>query len=85
VKRLYATESVDEAQRIQALLKSAGIESSLETKSGGGVITGAVVFGIYIEDKDAAEAVGILAGWLEKDLDPEEPDLPMTETEDPSG
>jgi len=79
VKRLYATPSVDEAQRIQALLKAAGIESSLETKSGGGVVTGAVVFGIYIEDQDAPEAVGILAGWIEKDLDPDLPDLPLEE------
>ncbi|HEV3026666.1 MAG TPA: DUF2007 domain-containing protein [Planctomycetota bacterium] len=85
MKRLYATESVDEAQRIQALLQRSGIDSSLNTKSGGGVVTGAVVFGIYIEDKDAAEAVGILASWLEKELDPEEPDLPMTETGGPSG
>lgn len=79
MKRLYATPSVDEAQRIQALLKAAGIESSLDTNSRGGVVTGAVVFGIYIEDKDAAEAVGILAAWIEKDIDPVEPDLPMEE------
>jgi len=75
VKRLYATESVDEAQRLQVLLKAAGIESSLDTKSGGSVSTGAVVFGIYIEDKDAPEAVGILAAWIEKEEAPEE-DLP---------
>ena len=75
MKRLYATPSVDEAQRIQALLKAAGIESSLDTKSGGSVSTGAVVFGIYIEDKDAPEAVGVLAAWLEKEEAPEE-DLP---------
>jgi len=79
VKRLYATPSVEEAQRIQALLKAAGIESSLDTKSGGGVVTGAVVFGIYIDDRDAAEAVGILAAWIEKDIEPDEPDLPMEE------
>jgi type III secretory pathway lipoprotein EscJ len=79
VKRLYATGSVDEAQRIQALLKAAGIDSSLDTKSGGSVVTGAVVFGIYVEDRQAAQAVDVLAGWLEKDLDPEEPDL------DPAG
>jgi len=79
VKRLYATPSVDEAQRIQALLKAAGILSSLDTKSGGGVVTGAVVFGIYIDDRDAAEAVGILAAWIEKDIEPDEPDLPMEE------
>lgn len=75
MKRLYATESVDEAQRLQALLKAAGIESSLDTKSGGSVVTGAVVFGLYVEDKDAPEAVGVLARWIEKDLEPEEPDL----------
>jgi hypothetical protein len=75
VKRLYATESVDEAQQIQALLEAAGIDSSLDTKSGGGVVTGAVVFGIYIEDVHAAKAVGVLADWLEKRLDTEEPDL----------
>jgi len=75
VKRLYATESVDEAQRLQDLLKAAGIESSLDTKSGGSVVTAAVVFGIYVEDKDAPDAVGILAKWIEKDLEPEEPDL----------
>ena len=79
MKRLYATESVDEAQRLQELLKAAGIESSLDTKSGGSVVTAAVVFGIYIEDKDAPDAVGILAKWIEKDLDgPEEPDLEVT-------
>jgi type III secretory pathway lipoprotein EscJ len=76
VKRLYATESVDEAQRLQALLKAAGIESSLDTKSGGSVVTGAVVFGLYIEDKDAADAVEVLAKWMEKEMEtPEEPDL----------
>ena len=75
MKRLYATESVDEAQRLQDLLKAAGIESSLDTKSGGSVVTAAVVFGIYVEDKDAPDAVGILAKWIEKDLEPEEPDL----------
>jgi type III secretory pathway lipoprotein EscJ len=75
VKRLYATESVDEAQRLQSLLQAAGIESSLDTKSGGSVVTGAVVFGIYIEDKDAADAVEVLAKWIEKNLEPEEPDL----------
>lgn len=75
MKRLYATESVDEAQRLQELLKAAGIESSLDTKSGGSVVTGAVVFGIYIEDKDAPDAVGVLAKWIEKDLEPDEPDL----------
>ena len=79
MKRLYATESVDEAQRIQALLKAAGIDSSLETKSGGSVVTGAVVFGIYVEDRHAAEAAGVLASWLEKDLDQDAPDL------DPAG
>jgi hypothetical protein len=76
VKRLYATESVDEAQRIQGFLKQAGIESSLETKSGGAVVTGAVVFGIYVEDKDAPDAAGLLAEWIEKHLDPGEPDWP---------
>ena len=75
MKRLYATESVDEAQRLQDLLKAAGIESSLDTKSGGSVVTAAVVFGIYIEDKDAPDAVGILAAWLEKQDEPEA-DLP---------
>jgi type III secretory pathway lipoprotein EscJ len=76
VKRLYATESVDEAQRLQVLLKAAGIESSLDTKSGGSVVTGAVVFGLYIEDKDAADAVEVLAKWMEKEMEtPEEPDL----------
>jgi len=76
VKRLYATESVDEAQRIQDLLRRSGIESSVDTKSGGAVVTGAVVFGVYVEDKDAPEAAGILADWIEKHLDPEEPDWP---------
>jgi len=75
VKRLYATPSVDEAQHLQGLLQAAGIDSSLDTKSGGSVATGAVVFGIYIEDKDAPEAVGILAAWIEKEEAPEE-DLP---------
>jgi type III secretory pathway lipoprotein EscJ len=76
VKRLYATPSVDEAQHLQGLLKAAGIESSLDTKSGGSVSTGAVVFGIYIEDKDAADAVEVLAKWMEKEMEtPEEPDL----------
>jgi len=79
VKRLYATESVDEAERIQALLQAAGIDSSLDTKSGGSVVTGAVVFGIYVEDRHAAQAAEVLAGWLEKDLNPDEPDL------DPAG
>ena len=77
MKRLYATESVDEAQRLQALLKQAGIESSIDTKSGGSVVTAAVVFGLYVEDKDAPEAAGILADWIEKHLDPEEPDFPI--------
>lgn len=75
MKRLYATESVDEAQKLQGLLKAAGIESSLDTKSGGSVVTGAVVFGIYIEDKDAPDAVGVLAKWIERDLEPDEPDV----------
>ena len=75
MKRLYASTSVEEAQHIQGLLKAAGIESTLDTKSGGSVQTGAVVFGIYIEDKDAEKAVGVLAAWLEKGLDAEEPDL----------
>ena len=76
MKRLYATESVDEAQRIQDLLRRSGIESSVDTKSGGAVVTGAVVFGVYVEDKYAPEAAGILADWIEKHLDPEEPDWP---------
>jgi hypothetical protein len=76
VKRLYASTSVDEAQRIQALLEEAGIPSTLDTKSGGGVSTGAVVFGIYIDDKHTSRAVEILAAWLERDIDgPVEPDL----------
>ena len=75
MKRLYASESVDEAQRLQALLKSAGIESTLDTKSGGSVVTAAVVFGIYIQDQDAPAAVEVLAKWIEKGLEPDEPDL----------
>ena len=75
MKRLYATPSADEAQHLQGLLKAAGIDSSLDTKTGGSVSTSAVVFGIYIEDKDAPEAVGILAAWIEKEEAPEE-DLP---------
>ena len=75
MKRLYATESVDEAQKLQGLLKAVGIDSSLDTKSGGSVVTGAVVFGIYIEDKDAPGAVEVLATWIEKSLEPDEPDL----------
>jgi hypothetical protein len=82
VKRLYATESVDEAQRIQGLLKQAGIESTLDTKSGGSIVTGMVVFGVYVADKDAPDAAAILADWIEKHLDPEEPDFPMG---DPGG
>lgn len=76
MKRLYATPSVDEAQHLQGLLEKAGINSSLDTRTGGGVSTGAVVFGIYVEDKDAPEAVGILASWIEKELEgPAEEDL----------
>ncbi len=76
MKRLYASTSVDEAQSIQALLEKAGIESTLDTKSGGGATTGAVVFGIYIDDKHTPRAIEILAAWLEKDIDgPAEPDL----------
>jgi hypothetical protein len=76
VKRLYASTSVDEAQGIQALLEKAGIESTLDTKSGGAATTGAVVFGIYIDDRHTPRAVEILAAWLEKALDgPVEPDV----------
>ncbi len=84
MKRLYATESVEEAERIRAFLKAAGIEASIDTKSGGAVPTGAVVFGIYVRDPDAPDAAGLLADWIEKHLDPEEPDLPMTEPDDPT-
>lgn len=84
MKRLYATESVDEAQRIQGFLKQAGIESTLDTKSGGSVLTGAVVFGIYVADQDAPDAAAVLAEWIEKHLDPEERDFPMGEAESPS-
>ncbi|HLY08686.1 MAG TPA: DUF2007 domain-containing protein [Planctomycetota bacterium] len=83
MKRLYATGSVDEAERLQALLRRVGIDSSVDTKSGGSVVTGAVVFGIYVEDRDAPEAAGILADWIEKHLEPEEPDLPMNDEEEP--
>ncbi len=83
MKRLYATESVDEAQRLQALLQQAGIGSTIDTKSGGAVVTGAVVFGLYVEDRDAPEAAGILADWIEKHLDPQEPDFPLGEAEAP--
>lgn len=76
MKRLYASTSVDEAQSIQALLEKAGIDSTLDTKSGGGATTGAVVFGIYIDEKHTPRAVEILAAWLEKGIDgPIEPDL----------
>ena len=76
MKRLYASTSVDEAQRIQALLEKAGIDSTLDTKSGGGATTGAVVFGIYIDEKHTPRAVEILAAWLERDIDePAEPDV----------
>ncbi|HZE96748.1 MAG TPA: DUF2007 domain-containing protein [Planctomycetota bacterium] len=79
MKRLYATPSVDEAQKLQELLKQAGIESSIDTRAGASVQTGAVNFALYIEDKDAPAAVGVLAAWLEKDLDvPDEPDLEVT-------
>ena len=76
MKRLYATESVEEAERIQAFLKRAGIEASIDTKSGGAVATGAVVFGLYVRDLDAPEAAGLMADWIEQRLDPPEPELP---------
>ena len=83
MKRLYATESVEEAERIRAYLLKAGIEASIDTKSGGAVATGAVVFGIYVRDPDAPEAAAALADWIEKHLDPQEPDLPMTDPDAP--
>ena len=83
MKRLYATESVEEAERIQAYLKRAGIDASIDTKSGGAVTTGAVIFGLYVRDEDAPDAAGLMADWIEKHLDPQEPDLPMTEPDGP--
>jgi hypothetical protein len=75
---------VEEAQKIQAFLKAAGIDSSVDTKSGGSVVTGAVVFGIYVEDQDAPEAASLMADWIGKHLDPEEPDWPAREDDEPS-
>jgi hypothetical protein len=76
VKRLYATPSVDEAQKLQALLKQAGIEASIDTRSGASIQTGAVNFALYIQDADGPAAVEVLAAWLEKELEgPEEPDI----------
>lgn len=89
MKRLYATTDPAEAELLRALLRDAGIESTLDNEYGApyaiGLPTAAVPLGINVGDSDAAQAAEILAGHFEKtepaDLvpDPDAPPPPSTE------
>ncbi len=83
MKRLYATTDPTEAEILRALLRDAGIETTLDNAGGadfvGGLPISAVPLGINVGDEDAAAAVEILAAHFEKhplptDDDPEAPE-----------
>ena len=81
MKRLYATTDPTEAEILRALLRDAGIESTLDNEGGAayavGLPTGAVPLGINVGDQDAASAAEVLAAHFEKQTvmedDPEAP------------
>ena len=88
MKRLYATTDPTEAEILRALLRDAGIESTLDNEGGAayavGLPTGAVPLGINVIDADAAAAAEVLAAHFEKQTvmedDPEAPP-PLTPEE----
>lgn len=88
MKRLYATTDLAEAQILRALLRDAGIESSLDNEAGAafaiGLPTSAAPLGINVSDEDAAAAAEVLAAHFEKQTvmedDPEAPP-PLTPEE----
>lgn len=87
MKRLYATTDPMEAGILQALLRDAGIESTLDNEGGAayavGLPTSAVPLGINVSDEDAAAAAAVLASHFEKqnvgEDDPEAPPPPTLE------
>jgi hypothetical protein len=83
MKRLYATTDPTEAEILRALLRDAGIETTIDNEGGadyiGGLPISAVPLGINAGDEDAAAAAEILAAHFEKhplpmDDDPEAPE-----------
>jgi hypothetical protein len=87
MKRLYATTDPTEAEILRALLRDAGIESTLDNEGGAayavGLPTGAVPLGITVADGDAAAGAEVLAAHFEKQTvmedDPEAPPPPTPE------
>jgi len=83
MKRLYGTTDPIEAELLRALLRDAGIESTLDNQNGAayaiGLPTSISTLGINIKDEDAEAAVDILARHFEKkqaeDLE-DDPDAP---------
>jgi hypothetical protein len=81
MKRLYATTDPAEAEILRALLRDAGIESTLDNEGAAayavGLPTGAVPLGINVVDGDAAAAAEVLAahfqGQTVMEDDPEAP------------
>ena len=83
MKRLYATTDPTEAKILRALLRDAGIETTIDNEGGadyiGGLPISAVPLGINVGEEDAAAAAEILAAHFEKhpfpmDDDPEAPE-----------
>jgi hypothetical protein len=79
MKRLYATTDPAEAQILRALLRDAGIETSLDNEGGAdyaiGLPTSVAPLGLNVSDEDAAAAAEILAAHFEK--------LPLPMEDDP--
>jgi hypothetical protein len=89
MKSVYTTTDPIEAEVLRALLRDAGIESTLENGGGAdfaiGMSTSAVPLGIGVVDEDAQEASDILARHFgrrapEGPADPEAPE-PLSEEE----
>jgi hypothetical protein len=83
MKRLYATTDPTEAQVLRALLRDAGIETTIDNEGGAdyaiGLPTSISPLGLNVSDEDAAAAAEILAAHFEKhplpmDDDPEAPE-----------
>lgn len=90
MKRLYGTTDPIEAELLRALLRDAGIESTLDNQNGAayaiGLPTSVSPLGIDVSDEDAPAAADVLARHFEKrqaedlEADPEAP-TPLSDEE----
>lgn len=70
MKRLYSTTDPTEAEILRAMLRDAGIESTLDNEGGADYAIGMPIsvspLGIHVSDEDAATGAEILAAHFEK-------------------